>query len=151
MSAVTPFAAGHVGLNVRDLARAKRFYQTVFGFDLLAESEEGGREFAFLGQGGAPVLTLWQQADGGFARERAGLHHLAFQAGSIDDVRAAERRVRELGVAIHHDGIVPHAEGAESGGIYFEDPDGIRLEIYAATGAGERPAPVSGAPTCGFF
>lgn len=45
---------------------------------------------------------------------------------------------------------MPHREGAQSGGIFFEDPDGTRLEIYAKDGASGA-APVTGAPTCGFF
>lgn len=40
----------------------------------------------------------------------------------------------------------PHAEGAQSGGVFFEDPDGIRLEIYAPNGAGDQTAPTPGAP-----
>jgi hypothetical protein len=59
--------------------------------------------------------------------------------------------VRELGLKLHHDGIVPHGEGQSSGGIFFEDPDGIRLEIYTATGADAHQAAPSAAPTCGFF
>jgi catechol-2,3-dioxygenase len=55
-----------------------------------------------------------------------------------------------LGAALAYDGIVPHAEGATSGGLYFTDPDGLRLEIYAASGIEGR-APVEGAPSCGFF
>jgi catechol 2,3-dioxygenase-like lactoylglutathione lyase family enzyme len=72
----TQFMTGHVGLNVRDLARSKRFYQDVFGFDLSVESNEEGRAFAFLTQNNAIVLTLWQQSDGSFAADKAGLHHL---------------------------------------------------------------------------
>ena len=49
--------------------------------------------------------------------------------------RLSERRIRDLGGTVHHDGIVPHAEGMDSGGVFFEDPDGIRLEIFASTGA----------------
>jgi catechol 2,3-dioxygenase-like lactoylglutathione lyase family enzyme len=145
------FTTGHVGLNVSNLARSKRFYQEVFGFDVLAESAEAGREFAFLAQGQTVMLTLWAQSAGAFAKDRPGLHHLSFQVESIDRVKEAERRLRELGAAIHHGGIVPHREGADSGGVFFEDPDGIRLEIFAAAGAGESPAPHAGAPTCGFF
>ncbi|MES2462541.1 MAG: VOC family protein, partial [Armatimonadota bacterium] len=37
-----------------------------------------------------------------------------------------------------------------SGGLFFEDPDGTRLEIYAPSGV-EGTVPTSGAPTCGFF
>lgn len=147
----TRFTTGHVGLNVSDLRRSKRFYQQVFGFDVLAESAEGGREFAFLSQGKTIVLTLWRQSDGSFAKDRPGLHHLSFQVDSIDEVRAAEQRLRELGAVIHHGGIVAHREGADSGGVFFEDPDGIRLEIFAPTAGSEGAAPHGEAPTCGFF
>ncbi|MGH7527446.1 MAG: VOC family protein [Gemmatimonadales bacterium] len=150
-ASATQFTTGHVGLNVSDLARSKRFYQEVFGFDLLAESEEKGREYVFLAQGQTIVLTLWPQSRGGFAKDRPGLHHLSFQVESIERVNAAEERLRSLGAVIHHGGIVPHREGAASGGVFFEDPDGIRLEIFTASGAGANPAPHAGAPTCGFF
>jgi hypothetical protein len=52
---------------------------------------------------------------------------------------------------IYHGGIVPHREGADSGGLFFQDPDGIRLEIFAPAGAGRTPAPHGDGPTCGFF
>jgi hypothetical protein len=62
----------------------------------------------------------------------------------------AAARLSVLRAAMTYDGIVPHAEGATSGGLYFTDPDGLRLEIDAASGI-EGCAPVEGAPTCGFF
>jgi len=145
------FTTGHIGLNVSDLTRARNFYQQVFGFDAIGESSHEGKAFAFLGHGSNVVLTLWHQSAGGFVKDRPGLHHLSFQVGSIEEVQAAERRVRELGARIHHGGIVPHAEGLASGGLYFEDPDGIRLEIFSSTGAGDSTAPHGSAPTCGFF
>lgn len=147
----TRFTTGHVGLNVSDLARSIRFYREVFGFDVAAQSHEAGRQFAFLTQGETIVLTLWQQSDGSFVKDRPGLHHLSFQVDSIDQVRAAEQRLGELGAEIHHHGIVPHREGADSGGLFFEDPDGIRLEIFTAAGVGDGQAPHGAAPTCGFF
>jgi catechol 2,3-dioxygenase-like lactoylglutathione lyase family enzyme len=147
----TQYTTGHIGLNVSNLARSKRFYQDVFDFDLAGESNESGRAFAFLAQNNMVVLTLWQQCDGSFAADRPGLHHLAFQVQSIDQVKDAEARLRKLGVTIHYDGVTAHAEGADSGGVYFDDPDGIRLEIFAPSGAGQSPAPKSGAPACGLF
>ncbi|CAM5442132.1 hypothetical protein SAVIM338S_02651 [Streptomyces avidinii] len=47
--------------------------------------------------------------------------------------------------------IVAHGEGARSGGIFFHDPDGTRLEIFSPTVDEGLEAPVEGAPTCGFF
>lgn len=145
------FVTGHIRLNVSDLPRARDFYRQVFGFEVLGESSEAGKAFAFLGHGSNIVLTLWRQSAGGFAKDRPGLHHLSFQVDSIEEVSAAERRIRALGARIHHGGIVPHAEGRASGGLFFEDPDGIRLEIFSPTGAGQNPAPHGTAPTCGFF
>lgn len=145
------FKTGHVGLNVSDLPRARQFYQQVFGFEVLGESTEDDKAFVFLGSGAAIVLTLWRQSSGAFVKDRPGLHHLSFQVDSIDQVKEAEERVRALGARIHHGGVVPHAEGRDSGGVFFEDPDGIRLEIFAATGAGTGLAPHGTAPTCGFF
>ncbi|MEW9526919.1 VOC family protein [Microbispora sp. NPDC049125] len=141
---------GHVGLNVSDLDRSRDFYRKVFGFDVVRESDDDGRRYAFLGLDGKLVLTLWQQSEGTFSTRLPGLHHLSFEVGDIEAVRRAETVIREIGATLHHDGIVPHREGASSGGVFFEDPDGIRLEIFAPSGADERPAPTS-APTCGFF
>lgn len=142
---------GHIALNVTDLARSTVFYRTVFTFDVLGERADGDHRFAFLGRDGALVLTLWEQSAGTFASDRPGLHHLSFEVADVDAVRRAETVLRDLGVTFAYDGIVPHGEGAASGGVFFADPDGVRLEIYAPTGADGAAAPTPGAPTCGFF
>ncbi|MGW0117136.1 VOC family protein [Streptomyces sp. NPDC003327] len=151
MSAIGTLTTHHVGLNVTDLERSLAFYGDVLGFEVLTEGKEEGRRYALLGQGGRLVLALWQQADGGYAPALAGLHHLAFEAESIDHVRAAEAALRERGTTFAYEGVVAHSEGAASGGIFFHDPDGTRLEIAVAKGAEDAPAPSESAPTCGFF
>ncbi|MET7988199.1 VOC family protein [Streptomyces sp. NPDC005281] len=148
---------GHVGLNVTDLDRSLAFYRDILGFGVLGEGKEGDdgeRRYAFLGSlsgDGRPVLTLWQQARGAYDGGLAGLHHLAFEADSVERVREYERALRAYGVTFAHEGVVAHREGSASGGIFFHDPDGTRLEIFAASGAEEAPAPNASAPTCGFF
>ncbi|MEU2288009.1 VOC family protein [Streptomyces sp. NPDC013178] len=143
---------GHIGLNVTDLDRSLAFYRDVLGFALIGEGKEEGRRYAFLGDGDHLVLTLWQQAQGPYDRTRSGLHHLAFDAGSIERVRAYETALREYGVDFAYDGVVAHREGAASGGLFFHDPDGVRLEISVPEGVEGAPAPGgASAPTCGFF
>jgi lactoylglutathione lyase len=151
-AAALDVTTGHIGLNVSDLSRSIGFYRDVFGFELVSESTAEGRRFAFLGRAGALVLTLWEQSAGRFAPDRPGLHHLSFQASSIDEVERAHERLRSLGVRLFHGGIVPHGEGQSSGGVFFEDPDGLRLEIFAAKGVAPGVhAPHGDSPTCGFF
>ncbi|WP_134765196.1 VOC family protein [Nocardioides sp. 1609] len=147
----TKFATGHVGINVTDLDRSVPFYSRIFGFETLAEGTAKDRRWTFLGQGSDLVLTLWQQSNATFSATTAGLHHLSFQVDSLADVTAAESALKELGAEFAHEGVVAHSEGASSGGIFFNDPDGIRLEIFTASGAEDTPAPDGQTPTCGFF
>lgn len=151
MSKAKNLQTGHVGLNVTDLARSLAFYREVFDFEVLAEGKDADRRWAFLGRGSQLQVTLWEQSGGAFATDLPGLHHLSFQVDSIEEVRATEEVLRGLGAGFSYDGVVPHGENGSSGGIYFTDPDGIRLEIYAPTGADPADAPTAGAPTCGFF
>lgn len=149
--AAPQLATGHIGLNVTDLTRSVDFYRRALGFEQLGASTDGTQRFAFLGSDGKLQLTLWEQSDGEFSAKTPGLHHLSFQVDTIDQVRAVESVLKELEVTFAHDGVVAHGEGAASGGIFFTDPDGIRLEIYAPSGAESAPAPSGSAPTCGFF
>ncbi|MGW4056108.1 VOC family protein [Streptomyces sp. NPDC004779] len=151
MSAIGTLHTAHIGINVTDLDRSLRFYGEVLGFEVIGSGDADGRRYAFLGQDGRLAVTLWQQAEGGYEPTRAGLHHLAFEAASIEQVRAAEAVLRARGVTFAYDGVVAHGEGTPSGGIFFHDPDGTRLEISAPEGAEGAPAPNAAAPTCGFF
>ena len=144
------FRTGHVGINVTDLDRSTAFYRTVFGFDVVGGSAEPGRRYAFLGLDGELVLTLWEQSGGRFTGDLPGLHHLSFQVPDVDAVRRSLSTLRGLGATLVHDDVVAHGEGAPSGGVFFEDPDGTRLEIYAPAGV-TAAAPGGDAPTCGFF
>ncbi|WP_031077033.1 VOC family protein [Streptomyces sp. NRRL WC-3742] len=144
---------GHVGLNVTDVARSIDFYRAVLGLEVTHEGTEADRRFALLGRDGRLVVTLWQQSEGTFATGTPGLHHLSFEVENLDEVRTAEAVLRDLGAEFAYDGVVPHGEGSASGGVFFTDPDGIRLEIYTRSGVDETDAvaPTSDAPTCGFF
>ncbi len=74
---------GHVGLNVSDRDRSKKFYEEALGFQVIGESQQEDRRYAFLGDGQKLVLALWQQSTGLFENSQPGLHHLSFQVESI--------------------------------------------------------------------
>lgn len=149
--ALTSLQTGHVALNVTDLERSQAFYQTLLGLSVAAEGSEPDRRWVFLGRDGRLVLTLFQQSTGAFNTSTPGLHHLSFQVEDMEQVHAAEAIAHELGAPFFHDEVVAHSEGSSSGGIFFADPDGIRLEVFAPEGAEDAPAPSGPAPTCGFF
>ncbi len=144
---IKPVVTGHVGINVTNLERSKDFYMKAIGLELMGESTEEGKQYAFLSDGQRLVLTLWQQGEGRFDAQTPGLHHLSFEVGSLSEIEEAMTRLGEMGVGILHDGIVAHGEETPSGGIYFQDPDGTRLEIYAPDAGEGHTAPAGAAPT----
>lgn len=151
---------GHVGLNVTDLGRSSAFYQEVFGLEVLGQSTKDGRRFTFLGDPAVDsedfldklAVTLWEQSSGAFPTDRPGLHHLAFNVDSVEEVEKVRDQVRSMGVELLYGGdIVPHSAHSESGGFFFLDPDGVRLEVCAPAGVAKERAVAGAAPSCGFF
>ena len=145
------FSVGHIGINVTNLDRSVAFYTGLFELQTIQLFQENGREYAFLADGQGLMLTLWKQSTGAFSESTPGLHHLAFLVENADAVREFETRARALGAELEYDGIVSHGAGKDSGGLFFHDPDGIRLEVYAAEGIGEYGPAKSETPSCGFF
>lgn len=119
---------GHVAVRVRDLARSVEFYTQVLGFEVSDAYPEtmmpGGMAFlrcnpdhhgiALVGGAGAPI------PDGG-------LHHIAFEVGTLDEVIRARDHLRALEVPIEFEG--RRRAGCQVA-VEFLDPDGHHLEIY---------------------
>jgi lactoylglutathione lyase len=142
---------GHVGLNVTNLEGSKAFYLALFDWKVLITSEDGEQKFAVLGNEKGAVLTLWEQSEGTFSSVTPGLHHLALQVSAPEDVQQMKKKLEELDIPIVYGGIVLHAEGRDSGGIYFNDPDGIRIEVFSAAGMNGLQEVHTHGPSCGFF
>lgn len=129
-----PARLGHVGLAVRDLEVATAFYRDMIG--LVASDRMSYPE------GGPVEAGVWLRCDadhhcialflprdphdGDQAWSTIGLHHLAFEVASYDDLLRAHHRFEQLGM--WHE--------ARMGGpgwqlrIYFRDPDGNLVELY---------------------
>jgi len=131
---VGAIAVGHIALNVSDIEISKAFYQEVLGMRVTSESLQFPLKYASMAWDGKIVLTLWEQSAGRFKKHRAGLHHLAFEADSINEVNRTKGLLENLG-AHWSEGAQLYAEGSRSAAIHFKDPDGIRIELYTAESA----------------
>lgn len=152
--------ASHVGICVRDLDAALRFWSDGLGFTVAAAFDVGP-EYGPLMEVAAPRLrSQFLERDGirlellHFAepgtlgtRERrpvnqVGLTHVCVQ---VEDVDAVARRLVEHGGAIVEGTrtVVPMGEdgSVESHFVYMTDPDGTRVELMAL-GVRTRPGRV---------
>jgi catechol-2,3-dioxygenase len=111
----------HVGLQARNLSTQAEFYNDRWG---LQRVDEFGREMFFRADGpDHHVLTLTEG-------EQSGLHHVALQLPSLDDVDRAYEQLLEQGVEI----VVPPTADLEPGvkrGLRLKDPDGFVVELVA--------------------
>ncbi len=130
---------GHVRLTVTDLARARAFYDRLFGlpvaYEVPEDADEATREqLGFLFGGviyalpSGALLGLRPTAPDGdrFSEDRVGLDHLSLAVGSPADLHDAVTLLDEAGIA--HAGVKDI--GAASI-LEFRDPDGIALELIA--------------------
>jgi catechol 2,3-dioxygenase-like lactoylglutathione lyase family enzyme len=116
----------HFGVEVRDLARAERFYREVLGLAVVARFGDqvlmdcGGQNLALFQVPRAP-LTPAERAD--VIEHPLGRGHHAFKV-SPEDFLAAPRKLREAGVET-----AAPIDWGDHDCLYFLDLDGNLLEI----------------------
>jgi catechol-2,3-dioxygenase len=137
---VGALAVGRIGLNVSDLELSRTFYEEVLGLRVISESDHFPLRYATMGRDGKTVLTLWEQTEGRFKKRRPGLHHLAFEMASVEEVNRTRGLLDNLG-ARWSEGTQLYPEGLRSAGIHFKDPDGIRIEVYSQDFSDAVPCP----------
>jgi len=119
---------GHVLLRVADIERSKAFYKDVLGFEVVEEDPEHGGVFMTLGEQGHTldlVPTERPEVDQRQTSNRVGVHHIAFQVDSHNALKEAYFTLQDQGIEVLR--AVDHVSQQS---IYFDDPDGNRLEIY---------------------
>ncbi len=118
---------GHVVLKVRDRERSEQFYTEVLGLPVAARRDAPPMTFFTLGNHHDFAIMAVGPDGPDSAANSPGLFHVAFKIGdSTDELREAKARLEALGVeiAMVADHTVTHS-------IYFEDPDGNAIELYA--------------------
>ena len=116
---------GHVVLKVRDAGKSKDFYMRALGLQVAHEDLQRGAVFLSFGQE-HHELALFQLATGEAPdAAQPGLHHMAWQLGSFEELRQAYQELKAMGVPIEST-----AEHNVTRSVYFHDPDGNRVELY---------------------
>jgi glyoxylase I family protein len=133
---ITTDSVHHIRLTVTDIARARAFYEAVFGWPILLEvppdADDATREqlaFLFGGviyQAGDFLIGLRPVARDTFDEDRCGLDHLGFGVESRAALDDAARHLDDLG--IRHEGV---KDIGPSYILEFRDPDNIALELTA--------------------
>jgi catechol 2,3-dioxygenase len=116
---------GHVVLKVRDVQKSKEFYTKALGLKVAYEQKDWGAVFLSAGEQHHD-LALFQLATGETpAATQPGLHHMAWQLGSFEELQAAYRELRDLGITV--EATIAHNVTRS---VYFNDPDDNRVELY---------------------
>jgi len=116
---------GHIVLKVRDARKSRDFYTRTLGLQVAHEDLAHGAVFLSFGTQHHD-LALFQLATGEPPEgKQPGLHHTAWQLGSFAELQAAYHELRELGIPV--DSTVEHNVTRS---VYFQDPDGNRVELY---------------------
>ncbi|MGZ3775752.1 MAG: VOC family protein [Pseudobdellovibrionaceae bacterium] len=76
------------------------------------------------------VQAETKHLDTKYHRCKPGLNHLAFYASSSNHVDQLTQKLRDRGVTILYENKHPHA-GGDNYGVYFEDPERIKVEVMA--------------------
>ena len=112
---------GAVHLAVTDAARSRRYYQEVVGLRVLSEAADEVR----LGSAGSALVVLHGGASGPVEERRTGLYHLALVVPGQRELAGVVRRLVARGVDNYP------TDHVETKSVYFWDPDGNGIEIYA--------------------
>ncbi len=124
----SPTKLSHIVLQTNRRREMIDWYCTVLGAEILYEAErisfisydDEHHRVAFLDPG--PLVE--REPDGPKAGKEAGLHHVAFTFGGLDDLIDNYQRLKEIGIRPHR--CVNHGVTTS---MYYHDPDRNQVEL----------------------
>ena len=123
----------HVELTVRDADRSAAWYERVLGMQrLVDDASVSERVINLIHPAARLALGLIQHESGDdaeFSESRVGLHHLALNVKSREDLESWVEHLGGCGVA--HSTISDLPYGSV---LVFRDPDNIQLELFVYSG-----------------
>ena len=121
----------HLGITVRDIPAAQRFWTSVMGFVILFDGDELCMIFEPSSKLAIGLTNQRGQVAGSFDERSVGLDHLALAVADIATLQRWERRLTELDV--------PHStiESSDAGHhLNLRAPDNFPIELFVLTDDG---------------
>ena len=121
----------HLGLTVRDVPAAQRFWTSVMGFATLVEGDDFCMFFEPSSKLAIGVTNQQGQAAGSFDERRTGLDHVALAVADVATLLRWEQRLTELDV--------PHSPIAASDAghhLNLRAPDDFPVELFVLSDEG---------------
>jgi catechol 2,3-dioxygenase-like lactoylglutathione lyase family enzyme len=130
---IKTYGLTHLAIAVRNVGRASKFYQQVFGAVEVYKSNG----FVQLQTPGSRDVLVFEEKKKGVGRS-GGIAHFGFRLQSPNDIDRAARAVQKAGGRIKEQGEFVPGEPY----LFATDPDGYEIEIWY-----ERPTPVDPSDT----
>lgn len=123
----------HLGIAVKDLEEAKKYYENVLGLKCEGEEEVASQKIktAFFNVGGVHLELIQATSEDSpvakfIAKKGEGIHHLAFAS---DDVQGQLDSAKNEGVRLINESPVPGAGGKQIGFLHPASTLGVLTEF----------------------
>ncbi len=138
----------HIGIAVRSIAAARKFYQEVLGLvctdETVVETQQVRIAMFAIGDTRIELLepTSPDSPIGLFLEKRGeGVHHIAYRT---DDIQGRLARARQAGCKLINETPVPGAHGREIAFLHPGSTFGVLIELCGKKQAGRRGVPSGG-------
>ena len=131
-----PKKIDHIGIAVKDLEAAKRFYEGSLGLKVEHEEIVGDMKIAFVPVGEVNIELIEPLREDGvigkfIAKKGEGIHHIAYE---VDDVSAVLRDLASQGIKLVDEVPRQGAHGNEVAFLHPKSSFGVLTEIVAKKG-----------------
>jgi catechol 2,3-dioxygenase len=121
---------GHVGLYCRDIKKMTEFYTEVLGFQL-SDINERGMVFLRYGTDHHNIFLCPASESKEKTKGQPGLHHIAFEVGSLEDLKRVKKYLASRGFGAIGNGKIMHRPTGSNYDFDILDPEGNTIQFYS--------------------
>ncbi|MCT4641189.1 MAG: VOC family protein [Bacteriovoracaceae bacterium] len=126
-------AIDHINMYVNNLDETIKFYNEVFGFEVLEEGRgfSSNIPFAIIGKSNKGMLAIYEDPDK--VKLNQGINHIGFNIKFTNNIL---QKIKEFGLKIIYYNESGLVEYKNSRSIYIEDNTGYKIELSDKFGGG---------------